>query len=104
MLHSTVHAMLCILAGLRRQRKRYIPHSSVGLLNQLREQSRKEKNDARKQLINDKKAQQEAVLQEYVTWENTMMEDGLEYMKAMWEVETLDIHLFYKVCSFFSIK
>lgn len=80
--------VLCpIVSGLRRRTRAVAPHDSSALLNQLRHEEIAKEKEVRKQQIEEKRAAQEAHVQEVNDWEDILLEQPLlSQMKAMWEV------------------
>ncbi|XP_069132417.1 uncharacterized bromodomain-containing protein 10-like [Argopecten irradians] len=81
-------------SGLRRRTRTIIPHDSSALLSQLREEELRRDREQRKQQITDRKAVQEAQLQEVLDWENNIFDGNVDYMKAMWELPQIGHFLF----------
>lgn len=74
-------------SGLRRHGKSYAPHDSSALLNQLRAEEALRGKELRKQMILEKKAAQEAYVNELIEWEDTLLAEPIKtQMKSMWEV------------------
>ncbi|KAJ8298929.1 hypothetical protein KUTeg_022989 [Tegillarca granosa] len=80
--------------SLRRRTRNIIPHDSTALLNQLREEEAQSLRDARKQQMLERKAAQEAYLQDLMGWERNMMDNKETEMRAMWELPQIGLFLF----------
>ncbi|XP_033751211.1 uncharacterized protein LOC117335368 [Pecten maximus] len=81
-------------SGLRRRTRTIIPHDSSALLSQLREEEMRRDREQRKQQITDRKAVQEAQLQEVLDWETAILDGNADYMRAMWELPQIGHFLF----------
>ncbi|XP_060068222.1 mucin-2-like [Ylistrum balloti] len=81
-------------SGLRRRTRTIIPHDSSALLSQLREEELRRDREQRKQQITDRKAVQEAQLQEVLDWEVNILDGKGDYMRAMWELPQIGHFLF----------
>ncbi|XP_014770738.1 mucin-4 [Octopus bimaculoides] len=86
---------IAVVAGLRRRTRAVAPHDSSALLNQLRHEEIAKEKEARKQQIEEKRAAQEAHVQEVNDWEDILLEQPLlSQMKAMWELPQIGHFLF----------
>lgn len=74
-------------SGLRRRGKSLAPHDSSALLNQLRAEEAMRGKELRKQMLQEKKAAQEAYVNELIDWEDTLLTEPIKtQMRSMWEV------------------
>ena len=72
---------------MRRRTRATGPQDSSALLNQLRQEEVIREKKARKQHMEERRAAQEAHVQEIIGWEDILLEEPLNsQMKAMWEV------------------
>ncbi|KAL5007744.1 hypothetical protein ScPMuIL_016550 [Solemya velum] len=81
--------------GLRRRGKSLAPHDSSALLNQLRAEEAMRGKELRKQMLQEKKAAQEAYVNELIDWEDTLLTEPIKtQMRSMWELPQIGHFLF----------
>lgn len=81
-----------VTVGLRRRGKNIAPHDSSALLNQLRHEEALRERESRKQQIQERRAAQEAMVQELLDWEEHLLEEPIKtQLKHMWEVQNFVI-------------
>lgn len=84
-----------LAAGLRRRTRSVGPQDSSALLNQLRQEEVIREKKARKQHMEERRAAQEAHVQEIIGWEDILLGEPLNsQMRAMWELPQIGHFLF----------
>ncbi|XP_064601292.1 uncharacterized bromodomain-containing protein 10-like [Liolophura sinensis] len=82
-------------SSLRRRGKNIAPHDSSALLNQLRHEEALRERESRKQQIQERRAAQEAMVQELLDWEEHLLEEPIiTQLKHLWELPQIGLFLF----------
>ncbi|KAK6190914.1 hypothetical protein SNE40_002680 [Patella caerulea] len=82
-------------SGMRRRVKSTYQRDTSALLSQLRKEEAQRGKDLRRQQILDRKAANEALVQEQLEWENMLLKDPIKsQMNGMWELPQIGHFLF----------